>query len=114
MVTTFTPTSNPMVITAAASVVLSRPILARRIEWVGAATVGNFCQITDVPGGTFTATHIIAEGYCGAVDQAVTLWAGPAKLTLPGKQAAQTYSNATQASYWQVSTIQSGTLLIWY
>ncbi len=105
-----TLTSNPLIINTAATIAVgnpTRPILARRIEWVGPATVGNTCVIADLGGNT------IAEGICAVVNQAVTLWPGPAKLTLPGKQAGLGTTGNPNGS-WQVSTIQSGVLLVWF
>ena len=98
---TFTPTANPMSITAAATVVATRPFLAKFIEWVAPATLANSCVIADLNG------NLIAEGFCSVVNQAVTLWPGPTRLTLKGSATVSTGS-------WQVSTIQSGTLLIWF
>lgn len=98
----FTATTNPMIITAAATVVSSRPYLAKRIEWIGAATVGNSCVIADLS----STPKTLAAGIAPVVNQAVTLWPGPTRLTLPGKSG--------QTASWQVQTIQSGTLLIWY
>jgi hypothetical protein len=105
-----TLTTNPLVINTAATIAVGgtvRPINAKFIEWVGAATVGNTCTIADIGG------NVIAQGQCAVVGAAVTLWPGPTKLVLPGKQASFAGAGNPSGS-WQVSTIQSGTLYIWF
>jgi len=106
---TFTPSTNPMIIpapalTATTTVVLSRPILAKRIEWLAPITVGDTIKITDTGG------NIIAEGVCEVASQSQILWTGPQKLTLPGKA-------GTTAS-WQVinaySAASSAALIVWF
>lgn len=105
-----TLTTNPLVIDTAATIAVgspTRPILAKRIEWIGPATVGNTAIIADLGG------NILADGICAVVNQAVTLWPGPIKLTLPGKQASFAGAGNPNGS-WQVTTIQSGKLLVWF
>lgn len=105
----FTPTTCPMIVpapalTATSTVILSRPILAKRIEWYVPTTVGDTVKITDINGS------IIAQGTCEVASQSQILWAGPQKLTLPGK------SGTT--SSWQVinayNAASSSTLIVWY
>jgi hypothetical protein len=98
---TFTPTTNPMIITSAATVVATRPFLAKRIEWYAPQTIGNYVSITDLN------ANIIIEGTCEVASQSQILWSGPNKLTLPGKATVTTGS-------WVVPTIQSGSLIIWW
>lgn len=105
-----TLTTNPLLINTAATIAVggvSRPINAKFIEWIGPATIGNTVVIADLGG------NLIAQGFCSVVNQAVTLWPGPTKLVLPGKQASFAGTGNPSGS-WQVSTIQSGTLLVWY
>lgn len=104
---TFTPTTNPMVITTAATVVSSRPFLVRRIEWFSPVATTDSCSIMDLNSNT------IIEGKCEVPGQSQILWPGPAKLTLPGK-AAGLGTSGNPGGSWQVSTITSGTLLIWF
>lgn len=88
-------TNNPLTIDTAATITFSRPLLAKDIQWVGAATVGNQAIITDLGG------NIRAQAKCAVVNQTVELWAGgQGRLTLK--------------SPFVVSTINSGTLMIWY
>jgi hypothetical protein len=96
-----TLTTNPLVLDTAATIAFSRPLLAKRIDWVGAATVGNACVIADLGG------NILTKGTCSVVNAVVSLWNGPIKLTLPGKVGNPNGS-------WQVSTIQSGQILVWF
>lgn len=106
---TFTPTTNPMIIpapalTATTTIILSRPILAKRIEWYVPTTVGDTIQLQDIGG------HILAEGTCEVASQSQILWAGPQKLTFPGK--------SSTTSSWQVvnayAAASSTTILLWY
>lgn len=97
---TFTATTNPMIITSAATVVSSRPYLAKRIEWYAPTTVGNQVVVTDLNG------NVLVEGTCEVASQSQILWTGPQKLTFPGK--------ATQTASWMVATINSGSLIIWF
>ena len=97
---TFTATANPMIISSAATVVSTRPFLVKRIEWFAPATVGNNVVVADQNG------NIFVEGTCEVASQSQVLWSGPQKLTLP--------ANTGNAKGWQVSTIQSGSLIIWY
>lgn len=101
---TYTATTNPMIISSAATVVATlspRPFLAKRIEWYAPATVGNQVVVSDLN------NNVIIEGTCEVASQSQILWAGPQKLTLRG-------SATNTAGSWQVSTIQSGSLIIWY
>jgi hypothetical protein len=98
---TYTATTCPMIITAAATVVATRPFLAKRIEWLTPVTIGDRLVVSDLN------NNIIIEGTCEVASQSQILWTGPQKLTLKG--------SATQtAGSWQVSTITSGNLLIWF
>ena len=104
-----TLTVNPLFITTAATISTTtvRPILAKRIEWLTPVNIGDKAIIADLGG------NIICEGVCEVASQSQILWAGPQKLTLPGKQAS--FAGAGNAAgSWQVSTINSGTLLIWF
>jgi|SRR5580704_1081928 hypothetical protein len=96
-----TLTCNPLYIDTAATIAFTRPLLAKRIDWVGPATVGNAAVIADLYG------NVLAEGKAAVVNQTVSLWPGPIKLTLPGKS-----GNANGS--WQVTTINSGFLLVWF
>jgi len=91
-----------MSITSAATVVASRPFLVKRIEWLTPVNIGDKVVIAD----TDASPNLIIAGTCEVASQSQILWSGPQKLTLPGK--------ATQTASWQVSTIQSGSLLIWF
>ena len=106
---TFTPTTNPMIIPASAlvvttSAILSRPIFAKRIEWFQPLTTLDTIKLVDING------NILVEGACEVASQSQILWAGPQKLTLPGKAAA--------TSSWSVinnyATGSSATLIIWF
>src|ERR1700719_3159882 len=108
---TFTPTTNPMIIpapalTATTTIVLSRPILAKRIEWYVPTTIGGTIKITDAS----SSLNIIDEGTCEVASQSQILWSSPQKLTLPGK------SGTT--SSWQVvnayAAASSAALIIWF
>jgi len=104
-----TLTSNPLFINTAATISMAtiRPLLVKRIEWLTPITIGDKVIASDLNGNT------IFQGTCEVASQSQILWNGPQKLTLPGKQSGLgTTGNA--AGSWQVSTIQSGTLLIWY
>jgi hypothetical protein len=110
---TYTATTNPMIIAAAATVcvagtggTITRPINVKLIEWVGATAAGTFA-LTDLNG------NVIVEATCPVTNQNVTPWPGPIKLVLPGKQASFA-STGNPAGSWQVATLTSGTLLIWY
>jgi hypothetical protein len=97
---TFTPTTNPMSITSAATVVASRPFLVKKMEWLTPVTIGDKVIVADLGG------NMIMAGTCEVASQSQILWSGVGKLTLPGK--------ATATASWQVSTINSGSLLIWW
>jgi hypothetical protein len=88
-------TANPLIIDTAATITFGRPLLARRIDWIGAATIGNAVVITDLPG------NVRAQGFAPVVNQPVVLWDGSS-----GRLALK--------SPFVVSTIQSGKLMIWY
>lgn len=96
-----TITSNPLFINTAATIAFTRPILAKRIEWLTPINIGDKVVVADLVPNT------ILQGTCEVASQSQILWSGPQKLTLPGRQSASGGS-------WQVSTINSGTLLIWY
>jgi hypothetical protein len=107
---TFTPTTNPMIIpapalTATTTIVLTRPILAKRVEWFAPITIGDTIQATDLNG------NIIVEGKCEVASQSQILWTGPQKLTFKG-----TASNT--AGSWQVinaySAASTSSLIIWF
>lgn len=104
-----TLTTNPLFINTAATISMAtvRPILAKRIEWLTPLAIGDRAIIADVGG------NIICEGTCEVASQSQILWSGPQKLTLPGKQASFA-GTGNAAGSWQVSTINSGTLLIWF
>src|SRR5271157_72847 len=97
---TYTATTNPMIITTAATVVSTRPFLAKRIEWLTPTTIGHQVVVSDL------TPNVIIEGTCEVASQSQILWSGPQKLTLPGEA-------GVAGGSWQVSTIQSGSLLIW-
>ena len=88
-------TANPLIIDTAATITFGRPLLARRIDWIGAATVGNAATITDLPG------NVRASGKAAVVSQTVVLWDGSS-----GRLALK--------SPFVVSVINSGQMLIWY
>jgi hypothetical protein len=94
-------TQNPLYIDTAATIAFNRPLLAKRIDWIGPATLANVCVIADIGG------DLLCQGYCSVVNKTVNLWQGPQKLTLPGK-------SGNPNGSWQVSTIQSGILLVWF
>ena len=105
----FTPSTNPMIIpatalTATSSVILSRPVLAKRIEWYVPQNVGDTIKGVDING------NILFEGTCEVASQSQILWAGPQKLTLPGK--------SSTASSWQVvynyTAASSAALIVWF
>lgn len=98
---TFTPSTNPMVITSAATVVATRPFLAKRIEWLTPLTIGDKVIAQDIGG------NMIFEGTCEVASQSQILWSGPQKLTLPGK-------SGNAGGSWQISSIGSGSLIIWF
>ncbi len=84
-----------------------RPILVKRIEWLTPVNIGDKAIIADVGG------NIVCQGTCEVASQSQILWSGPQKLTLPGKQAS--FAGAGNAAgSWQVTTINSGKLLVWY
>lgn len=107
---TFTPTTNPMIIpapalTATTTIILTRPVLAKRIEWLTPITIGDTIKITDTGG------NVINQGTCEVASQSQILWTGPQKLTLPGK--------ATQtAGSWQVinayNAASTSSLIVWF
>lgn len=89
-----TLTTNPLVIDTSATITFNRPLLAKEMDWIGAATVGNVCQVTDLGG------NLRASGKAAVVAQEVTLWTGgQGRLTLKSPF---------------VVSINSGQLLIWY
>lgn len=87
-------TTNPLILDTAATITFNRPLLVKRIDWIGPATVANTAIVTDIGG------NILAQGICAVVNQDVVMWAGPQKLTLK--------------SPFQVTTIDSGKMLVWY
>lgn len=106
---TFTATTNPMIIpapalTATTTIILSRPIMAKRIEWFVPITIGDTIQIQDIGG------NVINKGVCEVASQSQILWTGPQKLTLPGK--------AATTSSWQVvnayNAASSAALIVWF
>lgn len=104
-----TLTTNPLIINTAATISTTtvRPILAKRIEWLTPINIGDKVIIADVGGNT------ILQGTCEVASQSQILWSGPQKLTLPGKQASFA-GTGNPAGSWQVSTINSGSLLVWF
>jgi hypothetical protein len=99
-----------MLITSAATVTFvngPRPCNAKRIEWVGTVTPGDNLVIADIGGNT------IFKEQAPATFASVVLWPGPGKFMLPGKQASFA-SVGNAGGSWQVSTINSGTLMVWY
>ena len=101
---TYTATTSPMIITSAATVTSTnfpRPFLAKRIEWLTPVAPGDRCVGSDLN------NNVIFEGTCEVASQSQILWAGPQKLTLPGK-------SGNLGGSWQISTITSGSLLIWF
>lgn len=104
-----TLTTNPLFITTAGTISTTtvRPLLAKRIEWLTPVNIGDKAIIADVGG------NIICSGVCEVASQSQILWSGPQKLTLPGKQASFA-GTGNAAGSWQVTTINSGTLLIWF
>ena len=107
----FTPTTNPMIIpapalTATTTIILSRPILAKRIEWLTPISVGDTIKIVDAS----SSLNIIDDGVCEVASQSQILWTGPQKLTLPGKATAN-FSWGVINAYQTAST---ASLIIWY
>jgi hypothetical protein len=107
---TYTPTTNPMIIpapalTATTTIVMTRPVLAKRIEWYVPVTMGDSIQATDLNG------NVIIEGTCEVASQSQILWTGPNKLAFKG-----TLSNT--AGSWQVinkySAASTAALIIWW
>lgn len=96
-----TITTNPLILNTAATIAFTRPILAKRIEWYVPTTVGHQVIVTDLTG------NVIVQGTCEVASQSQILWTGPQKLTLKG-------SATVTAGSWIVSTIQSGTLMVWF
>lgn len=99
----FTPTTNPMSITATGTCIASRPFLAKEILWYATGTGTAACVMADLN------SNVLAQGIINATlgNSVVTLWAaGGTKLTLPGK--------ATATASWQVSTLTFGSLLIYF
>src|SRR6266567_4393362 len=104
-----TLTTNPLFIDTAATISMAtvRPILVKRIEWLTPVNIGDKAIIADVGG------NIVCQGTCEVASQSQILWSGPQKLTLPGKRAS--FAGAGNAAgSWQVTTINSGKLLVWY
>jgi hypothetical protein len=107
---TYTATTSPMIITSAATVTFvngPRPCNAKRIEWVGATTIGNTLSIQDLSGNPIFAETV------GSTLSSIVLWPGPGKFMLPGKQASFA-SVGNAGGSWVVATIASGSLLVWY
>src|SRR5208282_4592042 len=104
---TFTATTSPMLITSAATVTFAvpRPCNAKRIEWVGATTLGHVCAIADID----STPNVIFSETAGQTLTGITMWPGPGKFMLPGKQPSFAGSGNAGGSF-QVTTIQSGTL----
>lgn len=96
-----TLTCNPLFINTAATMAFTRPILAKRIEWLTPVNIGDKVVIADLNG------NLILQGTCEVASQSQILWNGPHRLTLRG-------SATNTAGSWQVSTINTGTLLIWF
>jgi hypothetical protein len=94
-------TTDPLILDTAATIAFTRPILAKRIEWYVPTTVGHQVIVTDLN------SNVIVEGTCEVISQSQILWSGPQKLTLPG------FVSKPNGS-WQVTTIQSGKLIIWF
>src|ERR1035441_4279913 len=94
-------TQDPLIIDTAATIAFTRPILCKRIEWLTPVTIGDKLVIADLVPNT------IIQGTCEVASISQVLWAGPQKLTLPG------FTSKPNGS-WQVSTITSGKLLIWF
>jgi hypothetical protein len=86
---------------------MTRPCNAKRIEWVGPVTPGDNLVIQDIGG------NIIFKEQAPATFASVVLWPGPGKFMLPGKQASFAGTGNPGGS-WQVATINSGSLLVWY
>ncbi len=99
-------TQNPLILDTTATVAFTRPILAKRIEWVGATAIGQVSSVSDING------NVICKQTSGATVTGIVMWAGPQKLTLPGKQASFAGAGNPNGS-WQV-TVASGQILIWY
>ena len=89
-----TLTTNPLYIDTAATVTFNRPLLAKRIDWVGPTAIGNSAVITDI------GANILTRALAGATLTTVPLWVGPQKLTLK--------------SPFVVATLSAGVILIWY
>lgn len=94
-------TTDPLILDTAATIAFTRPLLVKRIEWFSPVATTDAVVLADLAG------NIIVEGKCEVPAQSQILWGGPQKLTLPGKS---TNPNGS----WQVSTINSGKLLIWF
>lgn len=94
-------TTNPLYIDTAATIAFTRPILPKQIDWINPGTVGNSVLIQDIGGNT------LFSAVCGQVSTTVRLWPGPQRFILPGK-------SGNAGGSWQVSTIQSGVLLVWF
>ena len=94
-------TQDPLIIDTAATIAFTRPILVKRIEWLTPTTIGHQVVIADLIPNTIVA------GVCEVASQSQILWSGPQKLTLPG------FTSKAGGS-WQVTTINSGKLLIWF
>jgi hypothetical protein len=106
---TYTPTTNPMIIpapalTATTTIVMTRPIKAKRIEWYVPITVGDTIQATDLNG------NVIVEATCEVASQSQILWTYD-KLTFKG-----TLSNT--AGSWQVinkySAASTAAFIVWF
>lgn len=94
-------TTDPLILDTAATIAFTRPLLVKRIEWLTPLLTTDAVSLTDLNG------NIIVQGKCEVASQSQILWTGPQKLTLPGKP-----SNPNGS--WQVATINSGKLLIWF
>src|ERR1700690_476983 len=94
-------TTDPLILDSTGTIAFTRPLLVKRVEWYVPTTIGHQAIIADLGG------NVILEGTCEVASQSQILWSGPQKLTLPGKS-----GNANGS--WQVVSIQSGKLLVWY
>lgn len=100
-------TQNPLRIDTAATIAFTRPVLAKMIEWSGIGAALSSVTIADLGG------NVILQAVSGTNTSNMTIWQGPTRLTLPGKQASFAGSGLPNGS-WQVSTITSGVLWIWF
>lgn len=92
-------------LTATTTIVLTRPIMAKRIEWYSPITIGDTIQATDLNG------NVIIQGKCEVASQSQILWTGPNKLTFKGTQ-------SNTAGSWQVinayAAASTSSLIIWW